>query len=461
MAALWLFRILSIGAFCAGGLLIWRRLHEETQLPAFAKYAFAVLFAFEAKSVAYTVNGMETGFLLLFVGWGIYLLLRDAPYRWVQMGICWAGLMWARPDGFVAILGLIAANLVFFAQSRKAVCAAVLKSAVLGAALYLPWFIWAWQYYGSPVPNTVMAKAQNVGETKVGAVLNKMYVTFPIRAAQAFAPIYFPNTWQTPAWIGRLAYVLGIFCSIYWLLPVRERLGRAASLCFFLLCLYFAYMTFPFPWYIPPATLCGVIVLVCGTVTLAQSLAGLNATSRVLAFGGLGSAAAIIVAFFGLNARLMRIQEKNIEMGHRTQIGLWLRDHMQPTESIFLEPLGYIGYFSGGKVLDFPGLVSPEVVKLIKDKRLGLTTLIPDIQPDWVVLRQGELAEMLKVNAFFRDHYTPMKTFDVHQRCMKYAAMPGASYMMYDAIFHIYKKKDGVRSSGAGEVVAADSRGKT
>ena len=57
------------------------------------------------------------------------------------------------------------------------------------------------------------------------------------------------------------------------------------------------------------------------------------------------------------------VQQSVIEDGLRQPIGLWLRDHAKtPHDSVMLEPLGYIGYYSGLKMLDYPGLASKEMV---------------------------------------------------------------------------------------------------
>src|SRR6185312_4860456 len=66
-------------------------------------------------------------------------------------------------------------------------------------------------------------------------------------------------------------------------------------------------------------------------------------------------------------ARQMQVQQALIENGLRRQIGLWLRDHAKtPQDTVMLEPLGYIGYFSGLKMLDYPGLASKEMVEVRK-----------------------------------------------------------------------------------------------
>ena len=68
-----------------------------------------------------------------------------------------------------------------------------------------------------------------------------------------------------------------------------------------------------------------------------------------------------VVAFqAGVSALMMnamRLQQAIIEDGSRRAVGLWLRQNAGPGDTVFLESLGYIGYFSNLKTYDFPGLV--------------------------------------------------------------------------------------------------------
>ena len=86
---------------------------------------------------------METGFVLLFFGWAIYLLTVDEN-RWLARGLCWAGMMWMRPDGCVYIMAFGLAELLFIrigsrrntlaslARSAGDVCLALRSVALLG-----------------------------------------------------------------------------------------------------------------------------------------------------------------------------------------------------------------------------------------------------------------------------------------------------------------------------------------
>lgn len=49
----------------------------------------------------FSLNGMETAFMLLFITLAVAALSRDLRESWLELGLAWTGLMWTRPDGFV------------------------------------------------------------------------------------------------------------------------------------------------------------------------------------------------------------------------------------------------------------------------------------------------------------------------------------------------------------------------
>src|SRR5262249_10181414 len=91
-AALWAFRLISVLAYGGGGLFLWRAL-RSTARGYFTAMAFAVLYLFEAKSVAFSINGMETGLMLFWLAWAL-CLIGSAGDHWLARGLAWAGLMW-------------------------------------------------------------------------------------------------------------------------------------------------------------------------------------------------------------------------------------------------------------------------------------------------------------------------------------------------------------------------------
>jgi hypothetical protein len=415
----------------SGGLLILGSLRFEPWKNKLVGYAFTFLYVFEIKSVAFSVNGMETGFMLLFLGWAFSLFERAGPRVWLARALCWAGLMWTRPDGCVYIAALSASGLV-------------------AGALYLPWFLFAWHYYGSPVPQTVLAKAPlSPRPFELGSFLKRMFLDLPQHAAQIFEPIYYPDFWAEPYWLHPFGYTFGIFCALYWLVPVADRTGRMASCCFAILTVYFSCTVRPAPWYLPPATLCGTVVLSRGIVTLGEKAA------RLVGSGGLLPRVVVALApacfltlatglttIFALSVRQIKIQQEEIEFGTRAEIGRWLKPHLKPRETVFLEPVGYIGYFSNACIRDWPGLVSPEIVRLRRNK-VSFTSMIGAVKPDWAVLRHAEATACTKHDPFLRKEYFPVKVFDARPRLNAYGAFPGENYLLMDSVFVIFKKRAG------------------
>jgi hypothetical protein len=86
---------------------------------------------------------------------------------------------------------------------------------------------------------------------------------------------------------------------------------------------------------------------------------------------------------------------QNVEETLRIPIGTWLRVHAAPAETVMLEPIGYIGYYSGLRVLDTVGLVSPEVLPYYTPQIPSpYHALWVQFRPDWILLRGGEWSDL-------------------------------------------------------------------
>jgi hypothetical protein len=446
LPALWLFRVASIVAFAGGGFLLLRRLGEEHRGPAWPGFFFGLLYLLDIKAVAFSTNGMETAFMLFFFAWGLSLFRPQAAERWLIQGLCWAGLMWTRPDGCVYIAALAIAQLVFTQGSRLRLSRSFLLSGLVCAGIYLPWFLWAWNYYGSPVPHTITAKSTY--GSSFFQYLREMLEHFPQylldRLTGLYAPIYYKEFGSWPAWIGWVSSALGLLAGVYWLLPVRDPFGRMASLCFALLVGYSLVIPTVFPWYYPPAAMCGSLVLVQGLFTLADVVRRRLPAARGIVVTALAVTALFMMSLFIASAWEMRIQQRLIEDGNRVGVGLWLKSRVQDGERVYLEPIGYIGYFSDARILDWLGLVSPEVVRL-RNQGLNSATMIAALNPEWVVLRPLDVEWMGIVKADtgydFYSHYEPADVFDCRKELAKVAFLPGRDWLNWDAAFFVFKRK--------------------
>jgi hypothetical protein len=79
------------------------------------------------------------------------------------------------------------------------------------------------------------------------------------------------------------------------------------------------------------------------------------------------------------------------ELAVRKQIGLWLRENTRPHVRVALEPIGYVGYYSGRRILDEVGLVSPEMIPLNREGAGWFGRMLTRHRPDYVVERPSYL----------------------------------------------------------------------
>src|SRR5262249_50699632 len=144
--------------------------------------------------------------------------------------------------------------------------------------------------------------------------------------------------------------------------------------------IYLSYATFP--WYFASATLIAAVAIAFALGDAARVLPGrVSGGPRDVARAATLSryslppwlapslrwGAALILV--GIAATLteqvteqLAIMQQSTEQYGTERIGRWLKAELRPGDTVFLEPLGYIGYFSGAKTYDYPGLSSPEVV---------------------------------------------------------------------------------------------------
>ncbi|MGA2137347.1 MAG: hypothetical protein ABSH14_00645 [Verrucomicrobiia bacterium] len=464
--ALWLFRLTSIAALAAGMVLLFLLL-QKLQQHRLAAWLTLALLGLDAKLVDFSINGMETGLLFFFLALAIHGLVVTGPRQMLRIGAGWAGLMWTRPDSCVYIAALGIGALLFSpnrtaGQSRKGLWKVLLAAGLVCTVLYLPWFVWAWSYYGSPVPYPVVAKGTTLPPFSIGAQLFNLLV-FPwtlltdvTSLRWVFAPAYaWFGGW--PGSIFPLCTALGIVAALAWPFPPLPPQLRLFSLAFFLGNFFLTSVLInPYPWYFPTVAVFGYLTI--GLLfDQALGLAGRRRDWCRLLRGTLCVLALLLVAgqlFITVCvARQMRVQQQLIENGQRRQIGLWLRVHARtPHDTVMLEPLGYIGYFSGLKMLDGLGLASKEMVEV--RKRLGPyrhNQVSLELKPDWLVLRPWDIEHKSLVQPGpLQENYDQVQVFDASEKIRNLGWLPGRPYLEGDQTFLIFHRKSDASSKPPG-----------
>lgn len=458
VGAIWIFRLWSAAAFAGAAVLVHAvaRHQGHGRGPTVAVLAFVIL---DAKSLDFTINGMETGILLFFIGYTWWAMFGGGRWRGWHLGLAWAGLMWTRPDSFLYV-GLLAGGVFLFNDpartglTRDEWLKRFVQAGALCTLLYLPWFLWAWWYFGSPVPHTIIAKgfvSASNAKTLLGALNTLLSFPWTVWAGRtslesAFLPSYFQiGGW--PATAVTVARWIGLVLAFQWVLPWRVEV-RAASFAFCGMHVYLSYYPFfPFPWYLPGTAL--LAALTAGGM-IAQLLAAgergvkrFGPGMRAWPVGILGAASALIMAEGWLSWQMMRemkVEQEFSATGSRRKVGEWLHEQARPGDNVFMEPLGHIGYFSGLKTYDFPGLSSREMVRAIRIVGPDWAALVDYLCPDWMVLRPFEIARMrqraLRVVSEIYEVAAEFNTLD----SIRAHEIYGRNYVEHDAHLIVFRR---------------------
>lgn len=338
-------------AFDLGALVLTTRLLERETSRASA-WAFAVFFAVFPLFSSNAVLGMETSLL-------VFLLAASATAvreRHAAAGPLIALLALTRPEGFVAALVV----LVFADRRARVVAGAILATVV--AVL--------WGYYGSPIPQSVTAKAvtYGVGERPVA-----------IEWLEGFVPAFLKRQWQ------ELNEAQHLFSISVLTLPaailgmahmMRERRASGAIALAGLIVLFgYAALGVPyFGWYF-------VLPVFGWSVAVAAGLPQVIRSRLVWA------ALAVYVLTDALFLGQLYIGRDQTEGWLFGTAATTLRDASHGRGTVFLEPIGHIGYVSGLRVIDEVGLVSPEIPRMRMRGPGWYTDVVRKRRPDYLVVR--------------------------------------------------------------------------
>jgi hypothetical protein len=375
---------LAIGARLVKDALLWARVSgvlfdlAALGLGAFvlrreagraSSWAFAAFYALWPTFGAFAVQGMETS---LFV----FLLIASAwatTTRRAAGGLCLGLLALTRPEAVVsaAVVGLGAS------WRQRLVGAALAGAGVAAIALY----------YGTLVPSSVSGKAVTYGIEGLAGAWTWL---------AGFVPGLL-GSWPTVVEGQHLVMLSLVFTPAaaaavprLWNRPGAARLVAAGGLA---VLAGYAVLGVPFfAWYL--------VVPIASWGWLAAL--GLPALSRHPALWG---ALLLFVAADIVPMRHLYGGRARVETEFRT-VGLWLKDLSAGRGSVFLEPIGHIGYVTRLRVLDEVGLVSPAVRERRAQGDGWYYDVVRREAPDYLVVRPGQL----EGNRAWAGRHAPFRT---------------------------------------------------
>lgn len=365
----------------------------------------AFIIAVHPLHLRWSVSGMETS-LVTLCGMAVWLVYVQRRYRaaYVLLGV----LFLLRWDS--VLLGGIVTVAILVRERRFP-----WRELAIFASIVLPWILFAWAYFGSPIPVTGIAKLTVYG----WRLRNELFPHLPRYLYRFGGTVpYLLLTLAALAGARRIwsDRTIALAPAVVWFGAYVGLLATSRILLF--------------EWYLVPPWPVYEALAAVGLMALGERLfARVNKERLRYVFAVFGCVTA--VACVAGTASACR-QTQAAENDQLIRIGGWLAENVQPGERVMLEPIGYIGAYSGRRMLDIVGLVTPEV---LSSYRPEMPSPVLDIsrrfRPEWAVLRPGELQHILDAGrATWEAQYSLVKTFTFVPR-------PGREPI----VFHVFRRR--------------------
>lgn len=330
--------------------------------------------AFLPAALLWSVSGMET---MLFAAALLGIATAFVEKRSVALGVALAIAFLTRFDGVVAAPALVLASMlaVYRAPDRRAAlraeCALLLRAAAVGFTLVSPWILFAWLYFGNPVPQSVWAKLALYGDANFDRSDPLAIVADGLRITGLAGP-------ELPS---PIALIDTMLCAVAVAVVLwrGDRRAVIAALVVGYVAFYATSRSHIHPWYLaPPRVLLWPVLIV---------LAGEIAARYEIQRRGISYACAAICvgALIATNAswQAANAYAATYACAHAA-IGRELAAASRPGETVYAWDIGYVGYLSHRRILDFVGIVSPEVMPFNRNRRFA--DVIERYQPEWLVV---------------------------------------------------------------------------
>ena len=352
--------------------------------------AAALLWAIAPMSVTFAIGGMETSVFVLLLTLSALAYVRGRT-RWAAAG--GALVLLTRPDGALLVAPLIAGLVILRARERRFPWA----EAGVFLALLAPWAAFASLYFGSPIPNSIAAKTLAYRLPGEAAL---------VRLMQHYGTPFFEHEILGRYW-PLAGLILYLALSLLGGLAILHRRPSAWPVIIFPAVYFIAYAAanpLIFRWYLAPPLPIYFILILTGITRIGEDIgrALRRPNAGQWANAALGVAAAVFVAL-GLRAWTLRPDHGSsrpapVMAWHQleliyTEIGQELARQIEPRSVVAAGDVGALGYYSGARILDTVGLMSPVAAQYYPlDPALYVISyaiaprLITDQKPDYVVL---------------------------------------------------------------------------
>jgi arabinofuranosyltransferase len=417
--------------------LLLIRIGFSLRAPA-AGWAAAVLWAVAPMSVTFAIGGLETSVYLLLLVSVLYCRLEE---KYIALGVLSGLAFLTRPDALI-LIGLVYAELAVTLPRREGVRSGILKWLKISlppALIAGAWLLFAFFYYGTLLPHSLLAKSVAY-RLDPGSGL--------IRLIQHYGTPFFEQlTFGTGVLV--VTFPIYLFLTLVAILAVRRlRPGRGAAVVLLYPWAYFIVFAVANPlifrWYLAPPLPFLFLSIFLGL----SALFGLTrpteihpAPARSILLIGCAAAALLlslrdweIAPDHGPDRPAPEMAFIKLELLYRQVAEDW-RPRLQPGWVVAAGDVGVLGYYLDAPILDTVGLNSPEATAYypLPDWMYAIVYAIP---PELILTERPAVVIFLEVygrNGLLQDP----RFFDAYRKCGEYPTdLYGSKSML------VYCRKD-------------------
>lgn len=339
------------------------RIHGKVSLSGLIAAAF---LAANSAYIAWSTAGLETTFFafLVFAGSYAYLVRLEDQRHWIAAPALFALAGLTRPEGLL-FFSVVSAHLMIeeFRNRRKLLSGRLIVWAAVFAVVFLPYYLWRFNYYGFPFPNTFYAKVGGGADQYLRglhylwlfAKSFGLLLLLPPLVAIAFQPVR--KRWaelfilQTGAYVTYVAYVGGDGLAFFrFMVPVLPFIYLLAQEGALLLYRWGSHLTLVQRTPLIPSA-AGVLL------ALALVLTGKHALSAVLfpeSYRWREPQSEL--SFPGTGRDHHYLWFDNYFVDRLAVAAKWLEHNAEPGAVVASTPAGAIGYYMSLNVIDMLGL---------------------------------------------------------------------------------------------------------
>ncbi|MFN8378342.1 MAG: glycosyltransferase family 39 protein [Anaerolineae bacterium] len=393
--------------------LLARRVIENDWIAALP----AALWALSPVSVTFAVGGMETSVTIFWMmsATALFVLPRHRS-GWAEagVGVCIGLGFLTRADAALWIAPLLIGQLVASWRDGRHL---PWRTWVVAVLVFAPWALFSTVTFGSPIPNSVNAKAN-------------VYVLPPMSALATMIQTY-SNALNSFDLFGSTGLMLaGLVVIVAWLfaLPAAWRRGPRLLPLFIYPAVYFVIFAVSnrliFRWYIAPplpVLLMAVFVgLWSALAPLARSPHGRMSRTAALSVFGMVCVVSMLAGWtlypdHGNDRPAPVMAWHKIELLYRQMAEYLVNEKGVTAETrVAAGDIGAVGYFTGATIVDTIGLVTPEMSRyypldpawVVEGQNYAIpAALIADTAPEFLVAMEGHVRQTLELDPAFQRDY--------------------------------------------------------